>query len=121
MEFTARSGEGDPVIGKITFDSRDIDRGDLFVAIRGTEADGHHFMEAALKSGAAAVVCEAPGDLSDTTLPLLVVSDSRRALARMAATFYAHPSEELSLVGVTGTNGKTTIATLLQIQQNLQS
>jgi UDP-N-acetylmuramoyl-L-alanyl-D-glutamate--2,6-diaminopimelate ligase len=113
MEFTARSGEGDPVIGKISFDSRTIDQGDLFVAIRGAEADGHLFMEAAIKSGAVAVVCESPGDLLNKPLPLIVVIDSRRALAQMASAFYAHPSEELSLVGVTGTNGKTTIATLL--------
>jgi len=113
VELSSRSGDQDPRIGKITFDSRQVTKGDLFVAIRGLEADGHQFMDQAVKSGAAAVVCQEPPPGISTKVPLLQVSDSRKALAQMASAFYGHPSRELSLVGVTGTNGKTTIATLL--------
>ena len=113
VELSSRSGDQDPRIGKITFDSRQVEEGDLFVAVRGLQADGHQFIHRALQSGAAAVVCQEPVQGSIPGVPLLQVPDSRKALAQMAAAFYGHPSRELSLVGVTGTNGKTTIATLL--------
>lgn len=113
VELSSRSGDQDPRIGNITFDSRQVKKGDLFVAIRGLEADGHQFMDQAVQSGAAAVVCQEPKPGISAKVPVLQVPDSRKALAQMASAFYGHPSRELSLVGVTGTNGKTTIATLL--------
>jgi UDP-N-acetylmuramoyl-L-alanyl-D-glutamate--2,6-diaminopimelate ligase len=113
VEVTGRTGDQDPRIGKITFDSRQVAEGDLFVAVTGLQADGHQFIDRALQSGAAAVVCQEPGQETGPGVPLVQVSDSRKALAQMAAAFYGYPSRELSLVGVTGTNGKTTIATLL--------
>jgi UDP-N-acetylmuramoyl-L-alanyl-D-glutamate--2,6-diaminopimelate ligase len=113
VEITAIEGDLDHAIGKIAFDSREIRQGDLFVAIRGTLADGHSFMDRAISSGAAAVVCEDPGEIAGAGIPLISVPDSRKALAQMAANWYGHPSAELSVVGITGTNGKTTIATLL--------
>jgi UDP-N-acetylmuramoyl-L-alanyl-D-glutamate--2,6-diaminopimelate ligase len=113
MELSSRSGEQDPRIGKITFDSRQVEEGDLFVAIRGLEADGHQYIDRAVQSGAAAVVCQEAGHHISPEVPMIQVSDSRKALAQMASAFFGHPSRELSLVGVTGTNGKTTIATLL--------
>jgi len=120
LEITTRSGDQDPLIGKITFDSREVDQGDLFVAIRGLEADGHLYVDQAIASGALAVVCEEMGDRAHTGTAMICVPDSRRALALMAAAWYAKPSSELSLVGVTGTNGKTTIATLLhQMHQRM--
>ena len=112
-------GEQDPAIGKITFDSREVAEGDLFVAIRGTQADGHTYMESAIGAGAAAVVCEEFGTLASGDIPLIRVPDSRKALAQMAAAWYGHPSTGLSLVGITGTNGKTTIATLLHQMHQL--
>ena len=118
LEITSIRGDQDPLVGKITFDSRDVKAGDLFVAIRGTLADGHSYMDHAISSGAAAVVCEDPKETFG--VPVICVPDSRRALARMASAWYGNPSAELSLVGVTGTNGKTTIATLLhQMHQNM--
>ncbi len=120
IEVTAQIGDQDPSIGTITFDSRKVREGDLFVAIRGAEADGHTYMDRAIDAGAAAVVCEEADDKSDTAIPIICVADSRKALAQMASTWYGHPSTELSLVGITGTNGKTTIATLLhQMHQSM--
>jgi len=120
LDITTQSGDQDPLIGKITFDSREVSEGDLFVAIRGVLADGHNFIDAAMASGAAAVICEESGDTGDSGIPLICVPDSRKALAQMASTWYGHPSAGLSLVGVTGTNGKTTIATLLyQMHQRM--
>ena len=113
LEFIAGHGDQDPAIGKITFDSREVRRGDLFVAVRGTLADGHNYMNSAISSGAAAVVCEEMGEAASAGIPVICVPDSRKALAQMASTWYGHPSAGLSLVGITGTNGKTTIATLL--------
>jgi len=113
LEITVRNGDQDPPIGSITFDSREVRKGDLFVAIRGVQADGHNFIDAAIASGAAALICEETGYKGDPGLPMICVPDSRKALAQMASTWYAYPSTELSLVGITGTNGKTTIATLL--------
>jgi UDP-N-acetylmuramoyl-L-alanyl-D-glutamate--2,6-diaminopimelate ligase len=100
-------------ISRITFDSREVGKGDLFVAIRGTEADGHSFIEKAISAGAVAVVSQDKPLSENQTVSWIYVSDSRKALALMASTFYGHPSRELQLVGITGTNGKTTIATLL--------
>ncbi|MBQ5720017.1 MAG: UDP-N-acetylmuramoyl-L-alanyl-D-glutamate--2,6-diaminopimelate ligase, partial [Alistipes sp.] len=108
--FTASS---DPLITGLTFDSREVKAGDCFFALRGTQVDGHDYIERATEAGAAAVVCEQlPERLSDDVC-YVVVENSSSAMADIAAAYYDHPSRELSLVGVTGTNGKTTIATLL--------
>ncbi|NOR33561.1 MAG: UDP-N-acetylmuramoyl-L-alanyl-D-glutamate--2,6-diaminopimelate ligase, partial [Bacteroidales bacterium] len=106
-------GDASLEISRITFDSREVRKGDLFVAIRGTEADGHSFIEKAISAGAVAVVSQDKPISENQTVSWIYVSDSRKALALMASTFYGHPSRELQLVGITGTNGKTTIATLL--------
>ena len=120
LKISSISGDQNPLIGKITFDSREVRQGDLFVAIRGAQADGHRFMDSAISSGATAVVCEELGETAGAGVPLICVPDSRKALALLASAWYGHPSAELSLVGVTGTNGKTTIATLLhQIHQKM--
>ncbi|GAA3619730.1 UDP-N-acetylmuramoyl-L-alanyl-D-glutamate--2,6-diaminopimelate ligase [Flavivirga jejuensis] len=100
-------------IGAIDFDSRKITKGDLFVAIRGNIADGHDFIDVAIKHGAIGVVCETlPEHLVDG-VTYVEVDNSSRALAIMASNYYDTPSENLKLVGVTGTNGKTTVASLL--------
>ncbi|UKM66223.1 UDP-N-acetylmuramoyl-L-alanyl-D-glutamate--2,6-diaminopimelate ligase [Flavobacteriaceae bacterium GSB9] len=97
----------------IHFDSRKVKKGDLFVAIRGLVADGHDFIEIAIKNGANIVVCEdLPKNLSEG-VTYVEVDNSNKALAFMASNFYGAPSENLKLVGVTGTNGKTTVASLL--------
>ncbi|MEN8203588.1 MAG: UDP-N-acetylmuramoyl-L-alanyl-D-glutamate--2,6-diaminopimelate ligase [Bacteroidota bacterium] len=113
LEIISVTGNTDLDIGRITFDSRDVKEGDLFVAVPGTQVDGHSFINKALASGAHVVVSqEVPGDV-DPSVTRILVPDSHKALAHMASAFYGHPSGELNLVGITGTNGKTTIATLL--------
>lgn len=101
-----------PVKG-IEFDSRQIQKGDLFVAIGGTQVDGHKFIFEALKKGAIAIVGEKKPKNFPEGATWIGVNDSAYAMAQMAAAFYGHPSTKLKLVGVTGTNGKTTTVTLL--------
>ncbi len=103
-------------IGALTDDSRDVTPGGTFVAIRGVEADGHSFIDMAVKQGARLVVCEAVPERARERFPDTVfarVTDARSALAEAAAALYDDPAEALRLVGVTGTNGKTTVAYLL--------
>jgi UDP-N-acetylmuramoyl-L-alanyl-D-glutamate--2,6-diaminopimelate ligase len=106
-------GNTDVVINAIQFDSRLVQKGDIFVAQKGVTVDGHQFIEKALSLGAAVVICESiPSDKKEG-ITYVEVDDSNTALAIMANNFYENPSKKLQLVGITGTNGKTTIATLL--------
>ncbi|HNG90671.1 MAG TPA: Mur ligase family protein, partial [Saprospiraceae bacterium] len=101
-------------VGSLRFDSRAVQPGDVFVAVRGATVDGHKFIERAIENGAAAIVCEHVPDAPIAPHPAcIVVPDSAEALGRMASNFYHDPSASLCLVGVTGTNGKTTTVTLL--------
>jgi len=95
----------------ITDDSREVRPGSLFVAVRGTERDGHDYLNAAAQAGATAAIVQ---DAARTTLPSLVVNDGRRAAAVAGAAAYGWPARELELVGVTGTNGKTTTVNMLR-------
>lgn len=100
-------------VNTLHFDSRQVSKGDVFVAIKGSNVDGHQFIDAVIEQGAVAIVCEQlPDDLVDG-ITYVEVEDTNRALAYMASNVFGNPSENLRLVGVTGTNGKTTIATLL--------
>ncbi len=103
----------DPEIAGLHYDSRKAGAGDCFFAVRGTQCDGHDFIADAVRAGVAAVVCEELPAHQKEGVSYVVVDDSNGAMADMAAAFYDHPSRELRLVGVTGTNGKTTVATLL--------
>ncbi|WP_103072410.1 UDP-N-acetylmuramoyl-L-alanyl-D-glutamate--2,6-diaminopimelate ligase [Aquimarina sediminis] len=100
-------------INKIEFDSRKVEQDDVFVAIRGSVSDGHDYIEKAINQGAVTVICENTPDLKIDGVTYVEVEDTQSALAIMASNYYDSPSENLKLVGVTGTNGKTTIATLL--------
>ena len=104
---------GNPTISALEYDSRRVESGSCFFAVRGTASDGHNFIPAAIERGASAIVCEElPADINEA-VAYVVVEDTNVAMAAMAAAYYDHPTEELKLVGVTGTNGKTTTATLL--------
>ena len=103
----------DPQIGALEYDSRKIKAGDCFFAVCGTQSDGHNYIASAIESGAVAVVCQTLPQQLNEGVSYIVVEDSNKAMADMAAAYYDYPSEELELVGVTGTNGKTTVATLL--------
>jgi len=106
-------GSFDLLINKIHFDSRKVESGDFFVAVRGTQTDGHDYIEKAIEQGAVAVLCqEFPTELKQG-ITYCLVEDSAFALAVSANNYYDRPSEKIKLVGVTGTNGKTTVATLL--------
>lgn len=100
-------------ISSIVFDSRKVKKACLFVAVKGTATDGHHYIEMAVANGAAAVVCESLPDVQSPDVAYIKVNDSSYALGVMAGNFYDNPSTKLKLVGVTGTNGKTTTVTLL--------
>ena len=106
------SGCLDTHINNITFDSRKCTEGSLFVAVNGTEADGHRFIPNAVKAGATAVIYQ-DGEFSEEGVTAVKVADSRKAIAIAADNFYDHPSTKLDLVGITGTNGKSTTVTLL--------
>lgn len=102
------------------FDSRKVGLNDVFVAIRGTQSDGHDYIKKAVDQGAIAIVCEAFPEHRINGITYIKVRDTREALAYMASNYYDNPSAQLKLIGVTGTNGKTTITTLLyQLFTNL--
>ena len=100
-----------PILTGVGVDSRAVRPGMLFVAVRGSLADGHRFVADAVRRGAAAVVVEQP---QTTGVPEVVVRDGRRAAVALGATWYEHPARHLTLLGVTGTNGKTTTTGLLK-------
>jgi UDP-N-acetylmuramoyl-L-alanyl-D-glutamate--2,6-diaminopimelate ligase len=106
-------GNTSVAIREIQFDSRKVGLDDVFVATRGTLSDGHDFIKTAVDKGAIAIICEEMPKQIINGITYVQVSNSQQALAIMAANFYENPSEKLKLVGVTGTNGKTTISTLL--------
>ncbi|MDE6365996.1 MAG: hypothetical protein K2L33_00260 [Muribaculaceae bacterium] len=106
-------GPKNPEISALTFDSRKVTPGSMFVAVRGTAVDGHSFIPLLEHSGVAAIVCE---KLPEKVLPgiaYVVVDNSSIALGMLSSEWFGHPSRKLKLVGVTGTNGKTTTATLI--------
>jgi UDP-N-acetylmuramoyl-L-alanyl-D-glutamate--2,6-diaminopimelate ligase len=107
------NGDRGTDITSITSDSRKVTAGCLFIAMSGTKIDGRSFIEQAVKAGAVAVMAEAPVEQPEGCENLAIVSDCRFAAAMAADCFYGHPSRELKLVGITGTNGKTTTVTLL--------
>jgi UDP-N-acetylmuramoyl-L-alanyl-D-glutamate--2,6-diaminopimelate ligase len=106
-------GSTNVAISSVTFDSRQAKKDSLFVATRGTAVDGHHFIDKAIESGAAAIVCEELPQDRKEHITYVKVLNSSEALGYIACNFYDNPSEKLKLVGITGTNGKTTTVTLL--------
>lgn len=113
LDAAQASGDLDIAIAGLTQNSRQVLSGYLFVAIRGEKTDGHLYIDDAVRAGAAAVVCE-EADFPVHGAAKIVVPDSRVALARLADAFYGHPSRALGVIGVTGTNGKTTVTYLVR-------
>lgn len=108
------SGSDDISIQKLEFDSRKVEKGDLFIALRGTQLDGHNYIGRAIDQGAVAVMCESvPEKIVAKGVSIIQVNNSASALGDLASNFYDNPVQSLKLVGVTGTNGKTSIVTLL--------
>jgi UDP-N-acetylmuramoyl-L-alanyl-D-glutamate--2,6-diaminopimelate ligase len=102
----------DLAVARITLDSREVRPGDLWIALRGTDVDSHGFIEDVAAAGATAVVVDR--EVGDVGVPVVRVPDSRRALAGLAAAWYGHPAERLTLVGITGTLGKTSVLSMLE-------
>jgi UDP-N-acetylmuramoyl-L-alanyl-D-glutamate--2,6-diaminopimelate ligase len=118
MAIVDRRGHFDAEVRTITPDSRRVGEGDVFVAVRGSESDGHRYIEPAVKQGARAIIAEEWPEGLDESLGkkpnVVLVADARRALALAAANLFGEPSRELVVAGVTGTNGKTTVTHVLE-------
>ncbi|HXS35477.1 MAG TPA: UDP-N-acetylmuramoyl-L-alanyl-D-glutamate--2,6-diaminopimelate ligase, partial [Flavipsychrobacter sp.] len=106
-------GEPHVMVGSLCIDSRKATNGSAFIAVRGTNADGHDFIEKAVQQGASVIVCETLPHKMDESVTYVQVKDSAAAVGEMADAFYGFPSQKLKVTGITGTNGKTTVATLL--------
>ncbi len=113
IELIAVQGSTDIPVKHIAFDSRQVEKDGMFVAVPGTRVDGHQYIDTALEKGANVIVCETLPESSHDNVTYVAVPDSAKTLSLLAAAFYDHPSSKLHLIGITGTNGKTTIATLL--------
>lgn len=111
--LSAVSGSTSIMVNHICFDSRKVGQDDVFVAIKGLVADGHQFIDKAIASGAKSIVCEELPKKFDNDITYVQVDNGNKALAIMASNYYGNPSKNLKLVGVTGTNGKTTVSSLL--------
>lgn len=114
INVTNFKGDEELEISGVSFDSNKVKEGFLFVALRGENADGHNYIDSALNNGASALLVEKPSNVNSKKISVAQVNDSRAALAVVAANFFGHPTKELTLVGITGTNGKTTITYLLE-------
>jgi UDP-N-acetylmuramoyl-L-alanyl-D-glutamate--2,6-diaminopimelate ligase len=113
VAIEAVNGSTDVAIEKMEFDSRKISENDVFIAIRGTISDGHDFIETAINKGAIAIICDTFPEIIVAGITYIQVKDTNKAMAFMAANYFDNPSQKLKLVGITGTNGKTTVASLL--------
>src|SRR5215472_7528260 len=111
-EFLSQTGN--PDVTGVEYDSRRVKPGSLFVAMRGESSDGNRFIDEAIQTGAVAIVTDSPTEKPRAGVAWALVPSSRRALARISQNFYKRPAERLAVTGVTGTNGKTTTAFLIE-------
>ena len=111
LEIVSATADPETEILGISYDSRKTEKGDLFVAIRGFETDGHRFIPKAIEKKAAVILCETP---PEQEVPFIRVRDSRRALAVCSSVFYGNPSVQMRMIGITGTSGKTSVSMLLK-------
>ena len=113
VSLTSTSGDMGIQVTGVSFDSRTVQPGSLFVAVAGTQSDGHAYIDASIKKGASVIVCQQLPEVLQDNITYVTVKNSAQALGLIASNFYGNPSERIQLTGVTGTNGKTTTATLL--------
>ncbi|MEX0993969.1 MAG: UDP-N-acetylmuramoyl-L-alanyl-D-glutamate--2,6-diaminopimelate ligase [Balneolaceae bacterium] len=107
------TGTQTPAIGSLRQDSREVRKNDVFIAVRGLRTDGHQFIDDAVRNGASVVICEEPYTPATADLTVIRVEHTRSLLGKLAQAFQDFPEKELTLIGITGTNGKTTVATLV--------
>ena len=100
-------------VSALQIDSRAVQSGDAFIAVKGTLTDGHKFIASCIEKGARVIICETLPDSIDQTVTYVQVANSAKALGLLASNFYGNPSSQMKVVGVTGTNGKTSTVTLL--------
>jgi UDP-N-acetylmuramoyl-L-alanyl-D-glutamate--2,6-diaminopimelate ligase len=105
---------GNPDVGSVEYDSRRVKPGCVFVAMRGESSDGNRFIDQAIEAGAVATVTDSAAEKPRPGVAWAVVPDGRRALARISANFYGKPAERIAITGITGTNGKSTTAFLVE-------
>ena len=114
VDYELLEGTVEKEANHIQYDSRKVNEGDLFVCLTGFEVDGHDYANKAIEAGAKVVLCEKKIDIKSEGVTVLLVNEGRKALATMSANYYGHPTKSLKLIGVTGTNGKTTTVYLLK-------
>lgn len=120
IPVTTIHGDNSRAVTELVFDSRKVTENSLYIAIKGTVSDGHSFIASAVEKGAAAIVCEELPEVLAENVTYIQVKDSSKTLGHLASNFYGNPSRKLKLVGVTGTNGKTSVSTLLfEVFKNL--
>ena len=113
LNLVSVTGNTNIHIKKIEFDSRKISNDNLFIAINGYAEDGNKYIINAVENGAKAIICESVPQKTDNSVTYVQVKNCRQSLALVSSNFYENPSSKLSLIGITGTNGKTTTATLM--------
>ena len=113
VHTVALVGNTDIDITDVQIDSRKVQPGSLFIAVKGFASDGHRFIDTAIQKGAVAIICDQMPGAQDEGITYIQTANSAEAAGQIAHNFYDQPTQKLKLVGVTGTNGKTTIATLL--------
>ena len=113
VDIAEQTADAGMEIGELKYDSRQVQNGDVFVAITGYETDGHKYIGKAIELGASAIVLEHVPE-GGISVPYIRVDSSRRALAQMAANYFDHPADSMTMIGITGTNGKTTTTYLLK-------
>lgn len=114
LDYEVINGDIDIEIKNINYDSRKVSANDLFVCIKGLKVNGHNYAESAIKGGAIAIICEDNIEGYNNETVIIKVKNTRKALAKCAANFYENPSKKMSMIGVTGTNGKTTTAFMIK-------
>lgn len=114
LNYEVLKGNCDIDIRSINYDSRKVENGDMFVCIKGFESDGHKFIDSAIEKGAKVIICEENINVSNEDVTVIKFNDTRKALAKLGARYYGNPCEKLNIIGITGTNGKTTTAFMIK-------
>ena len=112
IDLNSVKGDTNLTITSIEFDSRNVIKGSLFVAINGENFDGHTFIDQAIENGASAIICN-DSNFKNENVTCIKTPNTRKSLSIVASNFYGNPSKKIKLIGITGTNGKTTVATIL--------